>query len=259
MRWCGAFILLAGVLAPIGAAPAADPSTLWRIVHEGCVPDEEQYKTPTPCVFVDLSEGEARGYVVLKDIKGATQYLVLPTARVPGIESPVLLAADAPNYLADAWAARRFVLAHAAKPLPREDLSLAVNSVYGRTQNQLHVHVDCVRADVRDALARRRAEIGDTWQPFPAPLAGHSYVARRLLSPDLAGVNPFVLVADAAPDARQHMDLYTLFLAGATFAGKPGFVLLADRADPPRDFASSEELQDHACAAAALAPPHPVP
>jgi CDP-diacylglycerol pyrophosphatase len=230
-------------------ARAADPSALWHIVHDSCVPDEVQHHDPAPCALVDLSEGEARGYVVLKDIRGRSQFLVLPTARLSGIEGPALLAPGAPPYLADAWAARRFVAAQLPVPLTREDLSLAVNSYYGRSQNQLHIHVDCVREDVRAALQKARDTIGETWQPFPTPLAGHTYLARRLLSPDLAGTNPFLLVAEVAPDARQHMASYTLFLTGAAFAGKPGFILLADRADLARgDMASSESLQDHGCA-----------
>jgi CDP-diacylglycerol pyrophosphatase len=252
-RFCGAAsALLLVVLVSFAAAHAADPSALWRIVHDRCVPDEEQSHDPAPCALVDLSAGEARGYVVLKDLVGATQFLVLPTARVGGIESPVLLAADAPNYMQDAWAARRFVEARAPRPLSREDVSLAVNSVFGRSQNQLHIHVDCIDLNVRAALARHLDAVGEAWKPFPETLAGHAYIARRVLASDLAGVNPFLLLAEAAPDARAHMGDYTLFLAGASFAGKPGFILLADRANPLRgDFGSSESLQDHACALAA--------
>jgi CDP-diacylglycerol pyrophosphatase len=245
-----AFVLLA--LLSLAVARAADPSALWRIVHDRCVPDEEKSHDPAPCALVDLSAGEARGYVVLKDLVGATQFLVLPTARVGGIESPALLAADAPNYMQDAWAARRFVEARAPRPLSREDVSLAVNSVFGRSQNQLHIHVDCINLDVRAALARHLDAVGEAWKPFPETLSGHAYIARRLLASDLVGVNPFLLLAEAGPDARAHMGDYTLFLAGASFAGKPGFILLADRANPLRgDFGSSESLQDHACALAA--------
>ncbi|HWA80517.1 MAG TPA: CDP-diacylglycerol diphosphatase, partial [Acetobacteraceae bacterium] len=129
---------------------AGNPSALWHIVHDRCVPNEQAHGNPAPCALVDLN----RGYVVLKDIVGATQFLVLPTARVTGIESPAILVPGAPNYLQDAWAARRFVRARAPAPLSREDLSLAVNSIYGRSQNQLHIHVDCLRVDVRDALGR---------------------------------------------------------------------------------------------------------
>lgn len=248
---CRSLLLALLLLAAAAPAASADPSALWRIVHERCVPDEVQHHDPAPCALVDLSSGEARGYVVLKDIRGRSQFLVLPTARLTGIESPALLAPGAPAYLADAWAARRFVEAQLPVPLAREDLSLAVNSYYGRSQNQLHIHVDCVREDVRAALQAARDRIGERWRRFPTPLAGHTYLARRLLSPDLAGTNPFLLVAEAAPDARRHMASYTLFLTGAAFAGKPGFILLADRADLTRgDMASSESLQDHGCALA---------
>lgn len=235
------------VLLAIPGARAADPSALWHIVHDRCVPDEVLHGDPAPCALVDL----AQGYVVLKDIVGATQFLLLPTARIGGIESPALLAPDAPNYFRDAWEARRFTEARAPAPLSREDLSLAINSALGRTQNQLHIHIDCLRADVRDALAQHLAGLGDAWAPFPVPLAGERYIARRVIAPDLGGANPFRLLAASSPAARAHMGDYTLVVAGASFAGRPGFVLLADRADPARgNFASGEELQDHACALA---------
>ena len=233
------------------AVARADPSALWRIVHERCVPNEAQHHDPAPCTLVELSHGAARGYVVLKDRVGATQFLVLPTARITGIESPALLARDAPDYMQDAWAARSFVRRRAPARLSRAELSLAVNSIYGRTQNQLHIHVDCLREDVRDALSQHRDSIGNAWRPFAVTLAGHRYIARRLIARDFAGVNPFRMLAEAGAETRAHMGDYTLAIAGATFGDRPGFILLADRADLPRgDFASGETLQDHACAVA---------
>jgi CDP-diacylglycerol pyrophosphatase len=238
---------LAFLLAPLAPLWGADPSALWHIVHERCVPNEQAHGHPAPCALVDL----AQGYVVLKDTIGATQFLVLPTARISGIESPELLAPDAPDYMQDAWAARRFVKSRAPAPLSRADFSLAVNSVFGRSQNQLHIHIDCLRPDVRDTLSRHLAGISDAWQSFPTALAGERYIARRLLAPDLSGTNPFLLLADSSPGVRAHMGDYTLVIAGASFAGKPGFVLLADRADLLRSNpGSGEELQDHACALA---------
>ncbi len=255
MRAAGRLALsFCAVLVALFAArggEAADPSALWHIVHDWCVPDEIQRHDPSPCTLVDLSHGVAGGYVVLKDIVGATQYLVLPTARIPGIESATILAPGAPNFMEDAWEARRFVAARVAVPLAREDISLAINSVSGRSQNQLHIHVDCVKVAVRAALLRDRDSIEDGWKAFPEPLAGHAYIARRVLGDDLAQVNPFRLVAAAAPDAAEHMGDYTLFVAGATFAGRTGFILLADRAAPRHgDLGSSETLQDHGCALA---------
>jgi CDP-diacylglycerol pyrophosphatase len=236
-------ILLAAVPPTVNAA---DPSALWHIVHDRCVPDEQQNQEPAPCTQVDV----AQGYAVLKDRDGATQYLLIPTARVGGIEDQAILAPDAPNYWEDAWQARRYVEQRAGHALARDVLSLAINSTTGRTQDQLHIHIDCIRPDVRIALAQHLAEIGAQWSAFPTPLAGHHYRAMRLPGADLGSTNPFRLLAAGVKQAE--MGQHTLVLAGATFAtGQPGFVLLDDRADlAAGDRASGEELQDHDCALA---------
>ncbi len=155
-RWAAiaAALPLAIVLAA-GAAHAANPNALREIVDGQCVPDMQQHADPQPCAEVDLTGGVTRGYAILKDIKGASQFLLIPTDVIDGIESPVLLAPAAVNYFDDAWTARTFVEKALGRTMPRDALSLAVNSKYGRTQNQLHIHIDCIAADVRDALRRR--------------------------------------------------------------------------------------------------------
>jgi CDP-diacylglycerol pyrophosphatase len=228
-------ILLAG-------RAAADSDALWYVVSEQCVPDQQQSHSPKPCELVDL----AAGYVVLKDRDGNTQFLVMPTARVAGIESPAILAPDAPNYWQDAWEARRFVDARAGRELPRDAISLAINSEYGRSQNQLHIHVDCVRPSVRAALQAHADAIGQQWAPFPVQLAGHDYLAMRLTQPEFGTTNPFALMANGVPGARDDMGRYTLVAVGDPV----GFVLLAGRADGLTNRGSGEELQDHACALA---------
>src|SRR5438270_11095613 len=154
------------LLGTAGSGRAADPDALWKIVHDKCVPDQKEHGDPGPCALVDLREGDARGYVVVKDLIGATQYLLIPTARVPGIESALLLAPDAPDYFADAWRERSYTERAAQHPLPRQAISLAINSAFGRSQNQLHIHIDCIRADVRAVLQRQLAVIGDSWAPL---------------------------------------------------------------------------------------------
>lgn len=236
-----------------GSATAeADPNALWTIVHDQCVVDEQQHHDPAPCSRVDLSRGEDAGFVVFKDIVGERQYLLLPTARLTGIESPELLEPGATNYFGEAWRARAFVEQRAGGTIAREWMSLAINSAVSRSQNQLHIHIDCVRADVHDALREAAAAIGPAWQPLPVPLVGHTYWAMAVDGTDL-DANPFTLLADGLPGARADMGLYTLVVVGTTGpAGRPGFVILADRADGDNG-AGGEELQDHeAC-------PPPVP
>lgn len=231
-----------------GTAPAvADPNALWDVVHGQCVPDERAADAPAPCAMVDLDGGERRGYAVLKDLVGATQFLLIPTDRIDGIESPQILGPDAPNYFAAAWRARSFVEQRAGRALPRDWISLAINSAASRTQNQLHIHIDCVRADVHQALAALAEDIGATWAPFPVALAGHQYRAMAEWAQDLDAVNPFDVLAASLP-ADDPMGTQTLVVVGITGAdGRPGFVLLAGRAEPADpDSGSGEDLQDHA-------------
>jgi CDP-diacylglycerol pyrophosphatase len=241
-----AAIIVAFWSVGIGRANA-DPDALWTIVHDRCVPDQRQHDDPAPCAMVDLSTGEEQGYAVLKDINGATQFLLIPTEQISGIESPAILAPGATNYFAAAWGARSFVAERAGQTLPRDWESLAVNSEVSRSQNQLHIHIGCIRADVHEALTEHAAEVGSVWTPFPVPLAGHPYRAIAVTGDDLAAVNPFALLADGVGGARADMGLETLVVVGAIGAdGQPGFVILAGRADDTTgDRGSGEELQDH--------------
>jgi CDP-diacylglycerol pyrophosphatase len=240
--WLAAALCVAALAAPLAAC--ADPNVLWTIVHTQCAPSEAAKRDPSPCLAVDL----AGGYAVLKDRSGATQVLVIPTARVTGIEDPAVLAPTAPNYWGEAWAARRYVNALAGEVIARDMLSLAVNSIYGRSQNQLHIHVDCIRADVRAALKASLAQIGPAWAPIDLPHVMGRYAAMRLPGEDLGDRNPFKLLAATDAAARGDMGLETLLAAPVTFEnGAPGFVLLADRASAG-DAGSAEELQDHSCA-----------
>jgi CDP-diacylglycerol pyrophosphatase len=217
-------------------AIAADPNALWKIVHDRCAPGAAT-GNPTPCVRVGPDDA------VLKDIVGATQFLVIPTARITGIESPALLDPATPNYFADAWAARTDMIARIGHPMPRDTITLAINPPTARSQEQLHIHVDCIRPDIRAAL--KAQTIGDSWTKLATPLAGQLYSAIRLSGEDLTA-NPFRLVADTLPGAHDAMDHFTLVVIGA----EPGFILLAGRVGPDGE-GHGEDIQDHACAIAA--------
>jgi len=249
-RWIAATAAFLITAFASAVAAHADPNALWNIVHGQCVPDRERHGDPKPCTEVNLKSGTAGGFAVLKDITGATQFLLIPTKRVTGIEDPAVRAPRATNYFAEAWQERRLVEKVLGHGMPGDTLSLAVNSELGRSQNQLHIHIDCVRADVRDALRSARAQIGRRWKPLPVLLAGHRYRAMRVTGWSLVGHNPFKLLARGLPGASADMGYHTLVVVGIRFAdGASGFVILDDRADPTHgDNAGGEELQDHACA-----------
>ena len=243
---CGAVLAAVLVVAVSNAGVGhadSNPNALWRIVGDQCEPNQRQHGDPAPCAEVDLAGGSA----VLKDLVGANQFLLIPIKRITGIESPEVLEPDATNYFAAAWRARRFVDQRAGWTLPRDWVSLAINSVLARSQTQFHIHVDCVRADVRAALGEHAGEVGPMWAPFPVPLAGHRYDAVAVAGADLDAINPLVLLADGIAGARETMGDRTLVAVGGFGAdGRPGFVVLSDRADAATgNLAEGEELQDH--------------
>ena len=246
-----AALLAAAGLLPGTAARAADRHALWRIVHGACVPDQEAHHVPAPCAVVD----EAHGFAVLKDRRGREQYLLIPTARISGIESPELLRPDAPNYFAEAWGEMRLVEARLSRRLPADDLSLAINSAYGRSQDQLHIHMECIRPAVRAALAAEQGRItSGGWSDLPEALAGDHYRAIRINGPALATTSPFRLLAASLADPAGQMGHHTLVLVGAP-PPAGGFILLDGRSNLLLlDRGSGEALQDHDCMIARTAP-----
>ena len=237
-----------GLAAAFLASPVAadDPNALWRVVHGLCVTDVKIRSRPAPCLAVD----RARGYAVVPDPRRRSQVLLVPTIRIAGIESPEILARGAVNYWQAAWEARRWVERRLRRPLSRDRTALAVNSALSRSQDQLHIHVDCVRADVRQALRDDQGQIGEAWTAFPLRLPGHAFQVRRLAADDLSESNPFGLLVEGDPTAAAHMGRETLAVVGAVFAdGSPGFYLLSDHVDLSHgDTGFGEGLLDHSCA-----------
>jgi len=237
-----AFACAAALLIGDAGVVRADSMALWKIVHAQCVPNYASTGRPDPCAAVWPDAA------VLKDIVGVAQFLLIATTRVDGIESPSLLAAGAPNYWDAAWQARKFLTERLHTTLPRDAIGLAINSAAARTQDQLHIHIDCVREDVTKTLNEHQAEIGPSWATVSIP-PGRSYLVRRLEHDTLAHRDPFELVAAQGPDARDNMGMQTIAVIGAVFEnGTPGFYVLSHRADVAAcDPGAAEELLDHDC------------
>ena len=252
MRW---IVVVGALIAGVSlAARASDRMALWRIVHDKCVPDQKANGAPAPCALVDIADGEDKGVAILKDINGIAQYLAIPTRSVAGVESPDILDPAPPNYWRAAWAARAYLNARLPHELPRDAIGLAINAASRRSQDQLHIHIDCVAPQVRAALDAYRANLTADWHVLPFALEGRRYWARRLDSVDLSDAAPFQLLAQGVVGAKGDMAEETLVVIGATFArAVPGFILLADHADPGAG-GHGEDLLDAKCAVAAASP-----
>ena len=239
------------VLAVGAAALASDRAALWYVVR-GCRLDAAFTGAAFPCLAVNTERGETAGYAVLRASLRRTHLIVTPLVRIDGIEDPALQAAATPNYVADAWTERRAIAEHASRPLRWDEFGLAINSYVGRSQDQLHIHVECVYADVRTALHARESDISaERWSAFPDLLRGRPYQIIRIADETLARTNVFALAADGLSIAPDLMFNLSLALLGAQFAdGSRGFYLLADLDHPGRAYpAHSEDLLDPACRA----------
>lgn len=237
-------LVLAGITALCAAYAvhaAVNPDALWHIVHERCV--SAPPGQTGPCAEVNQSAG----YAVLKDRVGVGQYLLIPTRRVTGMEDPAITRDDAPDYFAYAWRQTARLNRLLAHPLPMEDMALAINSAHGRSQNQLHIHVDCLSPDVKQALRQALPLLGARWTPLP--LHGHAWRAWLVRGESPSGIRPFSLLARDMADPVHEMGQHTLVVAGVAWpGGQHGFVVLDDHVDPARhDRAAGEELQDHRC------------
>jgi CDP-diacylglycerol pyrophosphatase len=146
-----------------------------------------------------------------------------------------------------AWRARELMTRYLKAPPPRDAVGITINSEVSRSQDQMHLHIDCIRPEVARTLAAYAPHLDEVWRPMTEALHGRKYWARRL--DDLESANPFRLLADGLPGAREKMGLWGLAVLPVQYDGKPGFALLADSSEMTAG-GHAEDLQDHDCALA---------
>ncbi|WP_192458225.1 CDP-diacylglycerol diphosphatase [Musicola keenii] len=226
-------------------SPRGNGNALWTFVSEQCVPNQQQHAAPAPCLDVDLPHR----YALFKDRRGPYHNLLIPTDRISGIESPALLETGTPAYFAAAWNYRDRLSRQMGKPINDAYIGLAINSLFGRTQNQLHIHISCLKPDVYRTLQDHTSAITTDWRALPQPLEGHTYLAKKLSDNDLIRQDPFRLLAQYAQSTNDNMENYGLALAAlpsgerVLLAVHRGFLGLMNRG-------SAEEILDVGCALA---------
>ncbi|UKG74283.1 CDP-diacylglycerol diphosphatase [Serratia marcescens] len=241
-RW----LLVLGVLSLTGCARS---DALWGVVDKLCMANYQQKRDPTPCEQIYMPQGKAQGFSVLQNPRYPYHFILVPTAPLSGIESPQLLAGERTDYFGYAWLMRYRLAAEYGGPVPDDMLGMAINSAYGRSQNQLHIHLTCLREDVRRQLQAERPYIQEQWRPLPDKLLRHTYYARRVMQPTAMGIYPIKDLADYFHLSPQQLAEYGVALVPTTFAGQRGFILLASkRGWDVGNRASVESLLDKECA-----------
>lgn len=244
--------LLALVINPLvpllNEAVADHPGALWKVVR-ACVVNHEVTGAAFPCLEVNDTKGLSGGFVVLREPFERTHIVIVPTTRISGVEDPQLQSPDAPNFFEDAWEARQYVIDRAPHAIGRDEIGLALNSKIGRTQDQLHIHVGCVKISAKRALKSSGSKIRyNVWSPFRFDANASKYQLLKLNQDDLEGINIFKLAADGLAIRSDKLDRMIIAVIGATFAdGKNGFYLLAGLVEPPGNTVRSEALLDDSC------------
>ncbi|ESZ25388.1 CDP-diacylglycerol diphosphatase [Mesorhizobium sp. L2C067A000] len=225
----------------VGSAPA-HRNALWQVVQT-CAFAAAHLGSAFPCEEVVLPKQGGPGSALIKSPRFRTEFLLMPLAAVAGIESPPVREEDSAQLWHRAWEVRNRVSASLGRYLPRTAVALAVNSRTARSQDQFHIHVDCLAASVEKKLASTGPKTEGPWQLFPLALMGKRYWIKAVDRPDLAATNVAGIVAAGLPQARRAMHRVNIVVVGAELAhARPGFYILANW-----EHSAAERLLDHDC------------
>ena len=235
-----------------GAAHAGDRNRLWPVVRT-CASAYRMMGVAFPCLKVDLPGGVLdKGYAVLRPLK-SDDLILSPTHQSPGVEDPFLQSPEAPNYFAAAWAARSFLKGPDGNPPRREEVALIVNSEGSRSQDQLHIHIGCLRPDARRYLdeAALRMPLYD-WTRVGPVLPGQVYFGVRVKESDFEQLNPFRIAAHGFVGAAENPGRLMVMVVGARVRDEDDLLILAffEGVSGALRHVGAEALMDRSCTAA---------
>lgn len=212
--------------ADVGILSMFAKDGLWRNVQARCL--EPGAPHHPDCVMVD----RAKGLVLYKDAIGRSHFLIIPDHRVTGVEESGVWQNDGgPNQWAFGWDARQFVGQARGRQLPDAILGLAINSKASRSQEQMHIHLDCISRDARDFVSGTSARIGTTWTALR--FMGKPVQAIFVPSPEPSmSVNPFLLIKHRLGEAASVVPdrgVFVTYVVDA--AGASGFVIVDQPVD----------------------------
>ena len=237
-----------GALLSFGAVPASAqtpagpaaacvlpprPDTLWALAQ--CC--ERSLAGDVGCRVYD----KTNGYVIIKDnsARKPRSYLIIPTSRVTGIEDRLVDRPPVVDFWQYGWAQSRTYPGY-----PEIDTGMAINSEQGRTQNQLHIHISCVRPEVRTALEQAAIDFFPA-KPALLRLPPHDNLYRALKVTSLGGAQSPFLVFQTDPEVREHMGDQSIAVVASSLPGQ--FFVVDNRSDAGRP-GHAEELLDQTCA-----------
>jgi CDP-diacylglycerol pyrophosphatase len=212
---------------------APPPNSLWSLAR-CCAQD---LSSDSYCRYHSKTDG----FIILKDNSPAKPdaYLIIPTTKVTGIEDREIFAPPVANFWAYGWQQARI---HLNKPAA--DTGLAINSEFQRSQDQLHIHISCLRRDVAQALAENDGAIGgNPAKPAEIPLGPENRIYRVIRVTSLTAESPFDLAA-AMSGAKADMAAQSIAVVGSKTPGV--YYVLNTQHEGPNP-GTAEELLEQAC------------
>jgi len=205
--------------------PGITRDSLWQNVQKRCLaPSDARHPD---CAIVD----HKRGFVLYKDAIGTSHYLVIPDHEVSGVEAHTVWQHGQPNQWAFGWDARGMVGKALGKALPDDMLGLAINARASRSQDQLHIHLDCISEAARAFVHGSAGDIGTTWSALQ--FQGKPVRAVLIPSPPASmDFNAFDMVReslDLSPEAVTDRGLFVTYVVRPE--GKSGFVVVDEPVD----------------------------
>ena len=226
----------------------ARSDALWAVTQDLCMTNYHYRRDPAPCQQIYLPQGKALGFSILQNPRYKYHFILVPTQAMSGIESIALSRKGRTDYFGYAWLMRYRLTAAYGAAVPGDMLGLAINSAWGRSQNQLHIHLTCLREDVRRQLQAERPYIDEEWRPLPDRLLKHIWYARRVMQPTAMGIYPIASVERDFHLSSPQLADYGVALIPTTFSGEKGFILLTTRRGWDKgNRASVESLLDKRC------------
>ena len=224
---------------------------LLQVTTALCVPNARLTGLAAPCRQVV----EDPGFAMLRAPGERQHFILVPLRPLRGLESPALWRPGQPNWFGLAWRQRWYLSAWGQAPVADERIALALNAPSGRSQDQLHVHLACLRPELRQQLWQLAPGIDEYWRALPVALAGSRYQARRLSETQLRATDFFQALASQPPYPLPDPRLSLAVVALPSQDAGRQFLLLAGRAgSQPGDFGSAERLLAADCQGTTTAP-----
>jgi CDP-diacylglycerol pyrophosphatase len=188
-------------------------------------------------------------YIILKDNAPTKpdSYMIIPTKKITGIEDREIFAMPFVDFWEYGWQRSR---QYPGKPASRT--AMAINSAHARTQEQLHIHISCVRPDVSKILEAQNKEIGT----YPAEvvtlqLPPHNNTYRVVKVTRLRGTESPYEVIQVIPGVQRNMGDQSIAVVGSQ---KRDEYYVLETYYHGADSGAAEELLDQTCKTAGAGP-----